>query len=123
MKPLRNDFAGGYGDIRWQVLIEIILNLLRGEGQLRLEMSGLCGGMDTGIRPPCAVDFDGVTRHAGQYIFQFLLNGIGGVALTLPAVVAAAVIGDGELVVFHNFPLTIRGLGFVDLVQRNRNAV
>ena len=66
--------------------------------------------MDAGIGPPCSDDLDGLPQKCGECNLQSLLHAVA-IGLNLPAVVARAVVGEGDEEthgLIHNYKFIIR---------------
>ncbi len=58
-------------------------------------------GVNAGVRPAAARDFDRLLQRAGKERFQLSLHRLGGVSLLLPAAVARAVVGKRQFIILH----------------------
>ena len=107
VEPLRGGMEVHRGDVLWQGIIEGAEEgpAVR-DGPLRPEGCHLAQGVDPGVGAAGALELDGFSQGRRQVLFQLGLNGLFGVALALPPVVAAAVVLHRHLVVHGISPVT-----------------
>ena len=91
-----------YAHIPGQVAVEIVHDLPRRQGMLQGKGCHLCHGVNPGIGAARAADLHLSPVQFLQDGFQLFLDGVGGVALLLPAVIFGALVLEGHAVIlFH----------------------
>ena len=91
-------------DIHWKILVKVGLDLLTGIFAQQPWHPVICHLMqcvDTGIGASGAVDLNGLPIEMLQNQLQFFLNGVWGIALSLPAVVPCSIILDDKTKISH----------------------
>ena len=99
MEPGGRLLHGDDGDVLGQVAVEMVHHLPRSEAVGELHAGHLAQGVDPGVGAPRPVELHRGLGQPGQDGLHLALDGVGGVALALPAVIPAAVVLESELVV------------------------
>ena len=98
---------GEDADIVREIFVDIIPYLVRCLLGLDPELSDLTFCVDACVGAAGPVDIHGLPGHDPEDLFQLLLDGIVGIALFLPAVVAGAIVLDEHSIILHNCILSV----------------